>query len=131
MTDKPIKKYCNGLCTVCDKFGIYDEEPCIYKIANELEKKLLCKEQECKKLREELEAVYDDCKGCPTCNEALYNANLYAKEYRKLKQTLIEIKEIAETCSTTPCSRCKFTDVCTTMNMGLILQKISEVENEK
>ena len=79
------------------------------------------------KLKEELEDVYDDCKGCPTCNEALYNANLYAKKYNKLKQTLEEIKEIAETIS---------------LPMGIgksgnrvilakqILQKISEVENE-
>lgn len=45
-------------------------------------------------LKKELEAVYDDCKGCPTCNEAIYNTNLYAKECRELKQTLTEIKEI-------------------------------------
>lgn len=51
---------------------------------------------ECEELKKELEAIYDDCKGCPTCNEALYNANLYAKEYRKLKQALTEIKGIAE-----------------------------------
>ena len=59
-------------------------------------KQLKRKEQECEKLKEELEAVYDDCKGCPTCNEALYNANLYAKEYRKLKQTLADIKNFLE-----------------------------------
>lgn len=62
---------------------------------NELVDLYKAKEQECKELKKELEVIYDDCKGCPTCNEALYNANLYAKEYRKLKQTLIEIKEIA------------------------------------
>ena len=59
-------------------------------------KQLKRKEQECEELKKELEAVYDDCKGCPTCNEALYNANLYAKEYRKLKQTFNRIKGIAE-----------------------------------
>ena len=58
-------------------------------------KQLKRKEQECEELKKELETVYDDCKGCPTCNEALYNANLYAKEYRKLKQTLAEIKRCA------------------------------------
>ena len=52
---------------------------------------LKAKEQECEEFKKELEVIYDDCKGCPTCNEALYNANLYAKEYRKLKQTLAEI----------------------------------------
>ena len=65
------------------------------KVRN-LQEQFKRKEQECEELKKELEAVYDDCKGCPICNEALYNANLYAKEYRKLKQTLIEIKEIAE-----------------------------------
>ena len=59
-------------------------------------KQLKLKEQKYEELKKELEAVYDDCKGCLTCNEALYNANLYAKEYKKLKQTLAEIKEIAE-----------------------------------
>lgn len=54
-------------------------------------KQLKHKEQECEELKEELKNVYDDCKGCPTCDEALYNANLYAKEYRKFKRTLIEI----------------------------------------
>ena len=73
-------------------------------------KQLKCKEQECEELKKELEAVYDDCKGCPTCNEALYNANLYAKEYRKLKQTLTEIKEITEPYQMTIkkiCGNCK------------------------
>ena len=46
MTDKQIKKYCKGLCAVCDELGIYKEEPCVYKIANDLEEKLICKEQE-------------------------------------------------------------------------------------
>ena len=62
----------------------------------ELLGKLALKEQENEELKKELEVIYDDCKGCPTCNEALYNANLYAKEYRKLKQTFNRIKGIAE-----------------------------------
>lgn len=92
-------------------------------------KQLAHKEQECELLKEELEAVYDDCKGCPTCNEALYDANLYAKECRKLKQTLTAIKGIAEE------------NIIISESEGLngvyrrglaeqILQKISEVENE-
>ena len=40
--DKP-KRYCEGIdCAWCN-----EKEPCIYKIANELEEKLLRKEQEC------------------------------------------------------------------------------------
>lgn len=81
-------------------------------------KQLLRKEQECKRLKEELEAVYDDCKGCPTCNEALYNANLYAKECRELKQTLAEIKEIVEKRNYLDYNEC----------LDDILQKISECE---
>ena len=42
MTDKQIKKYCEGLdCAICD-----EKEPCIYKIANKLEELLQAKEQE-------------------------------------------------------------------------------------
>ena len=42
-----IKKYCEGLdCAICD-----EKEPCIYKIANELEEQLKRKEQECDVLR--------------------------------------------------------------------------------
>ncbi len=49
MEGKQIKKYCDGLdCAICN-----EKEPCIYKIANELEEKLQAKEQECKGLEEE------------------------------------------------------------------------------
>ena len=83
-------------------------------------KQLKRKQQECDELKKELEAVYDDCKGCPTCNEALYKANLYAKEYRKFKQTLIEITEIAEKRNYLDYNEC----------LDDILQKISECEVE-
>ena len=89
--------------------------PSITRCDYVLEKQLKRKEQECEKLKKELEAVYDDCKGCPTCNEALYNANLYAKECRELKQTLAEIKEIAEPYKMTIkkiCGNCKKYDDC-------------------
>ena len=58
MTDKQIiinkmdksKRYCEGIdCAWCN-----EQEPCIYKIANELEEKLLRKEQECERLKEEV-----------------------------------------------------------------------------
>ena len=94
-------------------------------------------QKENEKLKEELEAVYDDCKGCPTCNEALYNANLYAKEYKKLKQTLTKIKEIAEIeieCKTYEIENDCFNETrCKALNEHIdfikqILQKISECE---
>ena len=93
--------------------------------AEELRTLLQRKEQECEELKKELEAIYDDCKGCPTCNEALYNANLYAKEYRKFKQTLAEIKEIAENVQSFVDINLE-DDVYTEMNK--ILQKINEYE---
>lgn len=89
--------------------------PSITRCDYALEKQLKRKEQECEKLKKELEAVYDDCKGCPTCNEALYNANLYVKECRELNQTLAEIKEITEPYKMTIkkiCGNCKKYDDC-------------------
>ena len=56
MTDKQIKKYCDGLdCAICN-----EKEPCIYKIANELEEKLQAKEQECKELKNKLAKSFTD-----------------------------------------------------------------------
>ena len=83
MTDKQVKKYCNGLCDVCDELGIYNEEPCIYKIANKLEEKLLYREQECEELKR--------------CLLQVQNASISLnKKLDQFKQTLIEIKEIAK-----------------------------------
>ena len=99
-------------------------------------KQLKRKEQECEELKKELEAVYDDCKGCPTCNEALYNANLYAKEYRKLKQTLAEIKEITKNMNKEcfyndfSCDGCDMINGCTYKGKLSVLQKIKECEGE-
>lgn len=60
-----IKKYCEGLdCAICD-----EKEPCIYKIANDLQEQLKHKEQECEKLKDKYKNV---CKVCPKnikCNE--------------------------------------------------------------
>ena len=92
--------------------------------ASENLKKLVKLEQECEELKEELESLYDNCKGCSTCNEALYNANLYTKKYRKLEKTLIEIKGIVERCG----KRIPLfeTDEIA-KDLKQILQKISEV----
>ena len=95
-------------------------------IQNEYEQQLDQLKTKNEELKKELEAVYDDCKGCPTCNEALYNANLYAKEYKKLKQILAEIKEIAKNAYD------EFGNDVYGINPKQILQKISkcEVEND-
>lgn len=121
MTDKQIKKYCKGLCDVCDEFGIYNEEPCIYKIANELEEKLLCKEQECEELKQWKKGA-----------ESLFKAQIdnTDKIINQYKQALDEIKEIAEPF----CNACqefepkKRSSNCMYCNYGKILQKIREVE---
>ena len=117
--DKP-KRYCEGIdCAWCN-----EKEPCIYKIANELEEKLLRKEQECEELKHEVELMMDgeSCK---------------IDEY---KQTLTEIKEIAEEVYN-DCDNC-YRDVDTNSDIDCIdctlggkaklakqiLQKISESE---
>ena len=117
--DKP-KRYCEGIdCAWCN-----EKEPCIYKIANELEEKLLRKEQECEELKHEVELMMD----CASCK---------VDEY---KQTLIEIKEIAEEVYN-DCDNC-YRDVDTNSDIDCIdctlggkaklakqiLQKISESE---
>ena len=140
--DKP-KRYCEGIdCAWCN-----EKEPCIYKIANELEEKLLRKEQECEELKKQhqgdkglitstgkmnyqLIQEYDKLKTDKV--EALEQLEfvrtlntIREAENRKLEQTLTEIKEIAEedfnhTCWKTYARQLK-----------QILQKISEVEECK
>ncbi len=89
-----IKKYCEGLdCAICD-----EKEPCIYKIANELEQKLANKEQECERLKNErtvdLVKQLDQLKAENKHLNDLLNQAL--KDYDKARETLTEIKEIAE-----------------------------------
>ena len=114
MTDKKeIKKYCSGLdCLTCD-----EAEPCIYRIANELQEQLKRKEQECEQLKEWQEA--NQPTGiCETCTAKS------VEDVYKYKRTLTEIKAIAEedfdhTCWKTYAGQLK-----------QILQKISEVHND-
>lgn len=91
-----IKKYCEGLdCAICD-----EKEPCIYKIANELEEKLLRKEQECERLKEsieensyryaELDADYDQLKAENKHLNDLLNQAL--KELEQSREAIEKIK---------------------------------------
>ena len=89
MTDKQIiinkmdksKRYCEGIdCAWCN-----EKEPCIYKITNELEEKLLRKEQECEELKEEIKTNGFGC----------FNIEM-SEQLDQLKQILIEIKPIFE-----------------------------------
>ena len=140
--DKP-KRYCEGIdCAWCN-----EKEPCIYKIANELEEKLLRKEQECEELKRELQAqrdftaheqkliycvAYDET--CKTGNDCKQEKCIF-KDNIKLKQALAEIKEIAKnSCCLQPTSICEEYKNCKECRrisddktVQQILQKISEV----
>lgn len=75
-----IKKYCEGLdCAICD-----EKEPCIYKIANELQEELLCKEQECERLKKEIYELTEEV----SIDRALFS------EIDQLKAELEEYKNV-------------------------------------
>ena len=106
---------------------------------NELEEKLLRKEQECEKLYIQLKADEEYHKEEENTlrkiikNKEERNIELY-KENNKLKQTLAEIKEIAENMNNEcfyddfKCKDCDMKNGCTYFNKKQILQKISECE---
>ena len=81
-------------------------------------KQLLRKEQECEELKHKIELMID----CASC------------KVDKLKQTLTEVKEIAECCQTPANCKdyCQFYNECIDGVLPLILQKIreSEMKNE-
>ena len=123
MTDKQIKEVF--------KNGFYCIEPC--PEIKELQAKLKRKEQECETLTSQLdfEVQKKECleQECEELEEQLElnTANAVvidmAQRLYKLKQTLTEIKEIAETCS--------FTDNIQLLlnRFEQILQKISEISD--
>lgn len=88
-----------------------------------------CKNIACYKLEEQLKAKEQECEKLTSkCSQ--------------LKQTLTEIKEIAEILTPMTdeyencldrdrCFECDFTEDCTYFNIKQILQKISEVEDEQ
>lgn len=52
-------------------------------------------------------------------------------EWYKLRQILADIKEIVDICcKTTDCAKCKFFAICENNCVDVILQKLSEVEDE-
>ena len=110
-----IKKYCEGLdCAICD-----EKEPCIYKIANELQEQLKAKEQECEELKKEIAFGNNGTLSDKIRAEVFKELN---NENNQLKQTLTEIRELllkTPTDSPMHCVNAK----------SVILQKISEVED--
>ena len=112
MTDKQIIKYCSGVgCAICKQ-----PQPCIYMVANELQEQLQAKEQECEKLKKTFDGLF----------KVQYKL---ADNNKKLRQTLTEIKEIAETAA--KCMYATYSDDYTEGYSWLgriILQTISECE---
>lgn len=75
-----MKKYCDGLdCAWCN-----EKEPCIYRIANNLEEQLQAKEQECKALREE--KAYTDM-ACEQLKKQLDQLKTELEQTTALKDT--------------------------------------------
>lgn len=110
---------------VCDDFN-NDDECCMYRQLEYYKEALKTKEQECKELKKYIKHLHNLC------------GNETDKQY-KLKQTLTEIKEIAEKIDDSDgcaygdydcdnCSSLEQETVCTYKVKKLILQKISECE---
>ncbi len=142
MTDKQIIIDCVNVSEWTDGEVYYKLEhyspKATKQIAFDLYKQLKAKEQECERLKEEIRLIHDDCKGCDTCFNALESARIYCVENQKLKQTLVEIKEIAENCCINQATLdCENYDDCTQCGrisdgegIQQILQKISECEEQ-
>lgn len=98
---------------------------------NELEEKLLRKEQECEELKTIIQRHDND-------NNALLKEveDKLCEYYRRYKECLIEIKEIAENMNNEcfyddfECKDCDMKNGCTYFNKNKILQKISEYKGE-
>lgn len=106
-----------------DNFCRYYKRPCAENNYNCIWKKYLRKEQECEELKKEIKHYKQI---------AQYHGNLsvkYTNKSAKLKQTLTEIKEIAENVQSFV-GRIDIEDELFEQIMEQILQKINEVENE-
>ena len=83
-----MKKYCEGLdCAWCA-----EKEPCIYRIANNLEEQLKAKEQECEELKEARKnsrCAWKSLEGT-LCPEAQQQLDQLKAEKEKIEQCLIE-----------------------------------------
>jgi hypothetical protein len=82
-----IKKYCEGIdCAWCN-----EKEPCIYKIANDLQEQLSAKEQECEELKKQLKFEFD---------ETLLQ---YSNSLEKMKTENDELRSVLEVIAGRPC----------------------------
>lgn len=106
---KEIKKYCSCIdCLACD-----EAEPCIYRIANNLQEQLKRKEQECEKLYIQLKTDEEYHKEEENTlrkiikNKEERNTKLY-KENKKYKQALDEIEKQVKAMN----NECFYDDIC-------------------
>lgn len=110
-----------------DNYCRYYKRPCSENNFNCIWKKYLRKEQECEELKKRLESFQKDYS---KLYQVVENKG-YIKELDQLKQTLTEIKEIAEpfcnACQEFEPEKSKNCINCTYCNYNKILQKISEV----
>ena len=130
-----------------DNFCRYYKRPCAENNYNCIWKKYLRKEQECEELRKQYNCyACDTCKGKEDyinikrhCENAIKSLHNKLAELDQLKQTLAEIKEIAEKIDDSDgcaygdydcdnCSSLEQETVCTYKVKKLILQKISDCE---
>ena len=102
----------------------------IRQIAFDLYKQLKRKEQECQQAMDNY--VQLDLQRVKEYNELVDLYKAKEQECEELKEALAEIKEIAECCQTPANCKdyCQFYNECIDGGLPLILQKISEVENE-
>ena len=121
MTDKQIiiedcPHFIGGCCQEYLD-GVCENHKCDLKIIRELEQKLKAKEQECEELRTERKNLKWDLEN------NIQVKNHAMEEINQLKQTLTEIKEIAERGFKHSQCNCG-----AKADLDLLLQKISEVE---
>ena len=98
-----------------------------------LYKQLKRKEQEFEELKEDRERWKSNFNGkVSAIEELLQQLDQFKVKNIKVSKTLTEIKEIAECCQTPANCKdyCQFYNECIDGGLLLILQKISEVENE-
>ena len=110
------------------------DEPCT-DYSNCYYKQLKRKEQECEELKEEIDDLKEIIQRHDNDNNALLSEfeNDLVDYYRRYKECLAEIKEIAENMNNEcfyddfECKDCDMKNGCTYFNKKQILQKISEV----
>ena len=103
MTDKKeIKKYCSGIdCLTCN-----EAEPCIYRIANNLQEQLKRKEEECYKYKRTIIEIKDYCNKYPQNSigfkkyilqkSARWKINNFEKLKEREKEYREKIKQLKE-----------------------------------